>query len=112
MSIMSAPSAIIRRACASARSRAMNWPPSENESGVTLRTPITAGDGRDERACQPGRFAKAAAAAFPGEIAIMGSLCAVPAGKSRSGKHGLAPFSALVVKAEQALSGDQYVILG
>ena len=43
MSIMSAPSAIMRLACASARSGVINCPPSENESGVTLRTPITAG---------------------------------------------------------------------
>ena len=43
MSTMSAPSAIMRRACASALSGAINCPPSEKESGVTLSTPITAG---------------------------------------------------------------------
>src|SRR6476646_1867157 len=112
MSMMSAPSAIIRRACASARSGAMNWPPSENESGVTLRTPITAGDGRDKSACQPGRLAEPAEVPSPDEIAIMGSLCAVPAGKSRRRKRGLAPFAALVVEAGQAPNADQYVILG
>ena len=52
--MMSAPSAIMRRACASARSGAMNCPPSEKESGVTFRTPITAGYGRDSSARSTG----------------------------------------------------------
>jgi hypothetical protein len=52
--MMSAPSAIMRRACASARSGAMNCPPSENESGVILSTPITAGVGRDVNARSTG----------------------------------------------------------
>src|SRR6476469_2891567 len=42
----SPPASIIARARASACSGAMNSPPSENESGVTLSTPITAGIGR------------------------------------------------------------------
>ena len=54
MSMMSAPSAIIRRACVSACSGAMNLPPSENESGVTFNTPITAGYGRDNSARNTG----------------------------------------------------------
>src|SRR3954452_9423730 len=44
--MMSTPASIIARARASACSGAMNSPPSENESGVTLSTPITAGIGR------------------------------------------------------------------
>src|SRR4051794_25334816 len=40
---MSAPSATIRRACAIACSGSMNFPPSEKESGVTLRMPMTSG---------------------------------------------------------------------
>src|SRR5258708_6263827 len=43
ISIMSAPSATMRRACAIAASGSRKRPPSENESGVTLRTPITIG---------------------------------------------------------------------
>ena len=43
MSTMSAPSASIDRACPSARSKSRKRPPSENESGVTLSTPITRG---------------------------------------------------------------------
>src|SRR3954471_7376659 len=44
--MMSTPASIIARARASACSGAMNSPPSENESGVTLSTPMTAGIGR------------------------------------------------------------------
>src|SRR5580698_3077333 len=40
---MSAPSAAMRRACAMARSGSRKRPPSENESGVMLRIPITRG---------------------------------------------------------------------
>src|SRR5437588_4047909 len=43
MSRISAPSATIRRACSLARIGSRKRPPSENESGVTLRTPITSG---------------------------------------------------------------------
>ena len=42
-SIRSAPSAIIARPCSTAPGVSANSPPSENESGVTLRTPITTG---------------------------------------------------------------------
>ncbi len=42
-SITSAPSAISRRACASAASAARKRPPSEKLSGVTLTTPMTRG---------------------------------------------------------------------
>src|SRR5262245_38457707 len=40
---MSAPAATIRRACSIAASGSRKRPPSENESGVTLSTPITSG---------------------------------------------------------------------
>src|SRR5690242_14418338 len=40
---MSAPSVTMRCACAIATAGSMNCPPSENESGVTLRTPMTSG---------------------------------------------------------------------
>src|ERR1700730_2879555 len=83
MSMMSAPSAIMRLACASARSGARNWPPSENESGVIFSTPITAGYGPDKRAGHARRPAEAAAGTVLGELAIMRSLCAVGAGESR-----------------------------
>src|SRR6185437_1954417 len=43
MSIMSAPCAAMSRACAMAIAGFTNWPPSENESGVTLRMPMTSG---------------------------------------------------------------------
>src|SRR5205085_3280873 len=43
MSRISAPSATIRRACSIARIGSRKRPPSEKESGVTLRTPITIG---------------------------------------------------------------------
>src|SRR5689334_10363025 len=43
MSRRSAPSAAMRRAWASAIEGSKNCPPSENESGVTFRMPITAG---------------------------------------------------------------------
>src|SRR5271154_1797658 len=42
-SIMVAPSATMRAACATAKSTAAYLPPSENESGVTFRTPMTTG---------------------------------------------------------------------
>src|SRR5947207_5781658 len=42
-STMSAPSARMATPCATAASRSAYRPPSENESGVTLRTPITTG---------------------------------------------------------------------
>ena len=42
MSRMSAPSSSSRSACSTARSGRRNAPPSENESGVTLTTPMTA----------------------------------------------------------------------
>ena len=42
-SMTSAPASDMARACATAASGAANRPPSENESGVTLTTPITAG---------------------------------------------------------------------
>src|SRR5271165_4981290 len=38
---MTAPSPAIRSACRNAASSSMNWPPSEKESGVTFKTPIT-----------------------------------------------------------------------
>ena len=40
---MSAPSATMRRACSIAASGSRKRPPSEKESGVTFRTPITSG---------------------------------------------------------------------
>src|SRR5579871_2899438 len=43
--MMSAPSAAIRRAWLSALPGSKKRPPSENESGVTLRMPMTAGQG-------------------------------------------------------------------
>jgi hypothetical protein len=43
MSMMSAPSTIIRSAWRSASPRIANLPPSEKESGVTFRMPITNG---------------------------------------------------------------------
>ena len=46
MSTMEAPSRTSVRACSSAASAAKNRPPSENESGVTLTIPITAGNCR------------------------------------------------------------------
>src|SRR5579863_2037139 len=86
MSMMSAPPAIIDLACATARSGMMNFPPSENESGVMFSTPITAGYGLDNSAGQARRFTETATGAALDEVAIMGSLCAVPAGESRRGK--------------------------
>ncbi len=41
ISRISAPSAARRNACSTARSTDANFPPSENESGVTFTTPIT-----------------------------------------------------------------------
>src|ERR1700757_287364 len=41
--MMSAPSSTSRRACATAAVGSRKRPPSENESGVILRTPITSG---------------------------------------------------------------------
>ena len=43
MSMRSAPSAARRQPCSTARSRLSNNPPSEKESGVTLRMPQTSG---------------------------------------------------------------------
>src|SRR6185312_11094185 len=43
MSRISAPCAAISRACAMATAGSKNWPPSENESGVTFRMPMTSG---------------------------------------------------------------------
>src|SRR5258706_10553467 len=87
MSMMSAPSATIFRACASARSGAVNWPPSEKESGVTFRTPITAGYDRDSSAASTeSPFGPAAAfGSLAGleMVAIMRSLCAVRVVESR-----------------------------
>src|ERR1700760_2383808 len=83
--MMSAPSAIMRLACANARSGAMNCPPSENESGVTFSTPITAGIGRDKRSRSREGPAAAAAGAGLELVAIMRSLCAVGACESRCG---------------------------
>src|SRR5689334_2426625 len=101
ISIMSAPSAIIRRAAASARSGSKNWPPSENESGVILRTPMTAGSDRDKSARQPAWVAESAAAGTVVDRgAIMESLCAVHAGESRRWRHPQAGF-------EKGLTPDQ-----
>src|SRR3954447_17733651 len=41
--MISAPSSIICLACLKATSGSMNWPPSEKESGVMLRTPMMMG---------------------------------------------------------------------
>ena len=41
ISIMSAPSLISSSACFTASSTSLNFPPSENESGVTFKIPIT-----------------------------------------------------------------------
>src|SRR5580658_8043849 len=43
MSMIAAPSAAMRSACASAASGSRKRPPSENESGVTFSTPMTTG---------------------------------------------------------------------
>src|SRR5215475_3560123 len=51
MSRMSAPSATSRCACAIAAAGLIKRPPSENESGVTLRTPITIGRPRPSSRC-------------------------------------------------------------
>src|SRR5215510_7845502 len=51
MSRMSAPSAASRCACAIAAAGLMKRPPAENESGVTLRTPITIGRPRPSSRC-------------------------------------------------------------
>src|ERR1700749_1516298 len=83
MSMMSAPSAIMRFACANARSGVMNCPPSENESGVMLSTPITAGDGPDNSAGQARLAIEGAGGVVADVIAIMRSLCAVHASESR-----------------------------
>src|SRR5437868_11773267 len=108
--MISAPSAIMRRACASARSGAINWPPSENESGVTFRTPITVGYGLDNTARSPGRSIEAADVAVLEGVAIMRSLCAVPAWESRRGRRagaGLAecPLRVLVADFRLKLAG-------
>jgi hypothetical protein len=61
----------------------MNCPPSENESGVMLSTPITAGDGPDNSAGQARLAIEAAGGVVADVIAIMRSLCAVHASESR-----------------------------
>src|SRR5579872_2370464 len=83
MSMMSAPAAIMRRACSSARSGALKRPPSENESGVTLRMPITAGEALASSARSKGCAAAAGAERGLGEVTLMAWLCAVPASESR-----------------------------
>src|SRR5579863_1407455 len=83
MSMMSAPSAAMRRACANALSGARKRPPSEKESGVIFNTPMTSGYGPDSRSGQVRWSAEAATGAFPGEVAIMRSLCAVGVRVSR-----------------------------
>src|SRR4051794_29876046 len=110
ISMMSAPSAIMRRACASARSGATNWPPSENESGVTLRTPMTAGYGLDNKPRNPGRSIETADVAVLAGVAIMRSICAVPAWESRQASRvgaGLTerPLTALVGDFRLKLAG-------
>src|SRR3954453_12355891 len=66
MSTSAAPSSIIRRAAAAATPGSRCTPPSENESGVTLTTPMT--DGRGKRcsigctSMQPNRGVKALSA--------------------------------------------------
>src|SRR5690242_17281972 len=52
MSMMSAPSSRIAQARASAMAGAVHSPASENESGVTLSTPITRTRSSDKR-CRP-----------------------------------------------------------
>src|SRR5262245_17143578 len=94
--MMSAPSAIMRRACASALSGAMKAPPSEKESGVMLSTPITAGQGRASSAGRSRRPAGEVALADLDVVAIMRSLCAVRSGVSRSGR-GQKPAQAAVL---------------
>ena len=89
--MMSAPSETILRACASARSGAVNWPPSEKESGVTFRTPITAGYGFDSSADSTespvGPAAAFGSLAGLEMVAIMRSLCAVRVA-SQGGRGG------------------------
>src|SRR5689334_16215148 len=82
--MMSAPSATRRCACAKALSGARNFPPSENESGVTFSTPITAAVGRDSSPRSTGWSDGAVVAACLEGALTMGSLCAVPAWESRS----------------------------
>src|SRR5438874_13051608 len=108
--MMSAPSAIMRRACASARSGAINRAPSENESGVTFRTPMTAGYGLDNTARSPGRSIEAVDVPVLEGVAIMRSLCAVPAWESRQAARagvGLTerPLRALVADFRLKLAG-------
>src|ERR1700756_1934472 len=92
--MMSAPSAISRLACASACSGARNCPPSEKESGVTFKTPMTAGVGPDTSACSAGWRAGIAANEVGLDlVAIMRSLCAVAASESRW-RQGLRPLGA------------------
>ena len=61
----------------------MNRPPSENESGVTFRTPITAGYGLDNSAGNSRMICRGGRRAGLEVVAIMRSLCAVRAWESR-----------------------------
>src|SRR3981189_1865781 len=75
--MMSAPSAIMRRAWAMALAGSRNWPPAENEAGVRWRTPRTRGwrspksRASQEGRVSPGRYTD------PGSLTVtMRSLCA------------------------------------
>src|SRR5438445_3842822 len=52
-STMSAPSATRSRPCATAASKSSHRPPSEKESGVTFKTPMTSGDTAAQRTGRP-----------------------------------------------------------
>src|SRR3569833_3723528 len=72
---MSAPSSIIARACAMVMAGSKNRPPSENESGVTLRIPMTSGVRP-----RPSKAASGSRACCTGPVmgltVVMGWLCA------------------------------------
>src|SRR3990170_1624446 len=72
---MSAPSAAICRACAIATLGSMNWPPSENESGVTLSTPMTNGL---PFASSAGRFCGAVVSAAGAFMRVACAVCRKP----------------------------------
>src|SRR3569623_893354 len=87
MSRMSAPSSIIARACATATAGSKNCPPTENESGVTLRMPITAGCRRASSAAS-GSCDRFGAAGMGLARVIIGWLCAGSLGLSRMARTG------------------------
>src|SRR5216683_46579 len=80
MSMMSAPSATICSACATAASDDRKAPPSENESGVTFKIPMTSGRRSASRLARASAFAAGGvpdALETGGDTAIMARMCAV-----------------------------------